>query len=123
SNKLVEVGGFNTSNGGNIQQWEDAGQQTGHWQFFAAAKSTSSELTQKENYIIYPDPAANEIFIKGITSAATVEVFNTQGSLVLVKTDINESQSVNIEDLKQGLYVVLIKMESGEIQHLKFVKE
>lgn len=124
SNKLVEVAGFSTSNGGNVQQWEDAGQLSGHWQFISPAKSAITDLPQEKQVVtLFPNPAENEIFFKGIETGATIDIYNALGSLVYTQTEINESQSVNIESLNQGLYVVLIKTVSGEISRLKFLKD
>jgi hypothetical protein len=56
--------------------------------------------------VIYPNPSADFISLTGLTKAATLEVFNTCGSLVAKYTNITEK--IDISSMKKGIYVVHI---------------
>lgn len=63
---------------------------------------------------LYPNPALNTLFIKGISSTIEFDVYDLSGQRVLKgKT----SGQIDISELQTGLYI----LRSG-LQHLKFMK-
>lgn len=63
---------------------------------------------------LYPNPALNTLFIKGVSSTIEFEVYDLSGQQVLKgKT----SGQIDISELQTGLYI----LRSG-LQHLKFMK-
>ncbi|MBW8360885.1 MAG: T9SS type A sorting domain-containing protein [Kaistella sp.] len=73
--------------------------------------------SEKEDFVMYPIPAKNELFFKGISKAADYEIHFTDGKLVK-KGKYIPSASINISELVPGIYVMSI---NGK--YLKFTKK
>lgn len=71
-----------------------------------------------ESVSLYPNPAKENVFIKGI-EPAEVQVYNALGQLVKTVQGTNE---INISNLKQGVYFVSIITENKERFIRKIVK-
>jgi hypothetical protein len=76
------------------------------------------EETAAEQVSVYPNPAKENVFIKGI-EPAEVQVYNALGQLVKTVQGTNE---INISNLKQGVYFVSIITENKERFIRKIVK-
>lgn len=68
-------------------------------------------------FALYPNPAKNEIFLKGIKKSADFTIFSADGRLVK-KDTYKPGNVINISSLVPGVYVLQI---SGK--NLKFVKK
>lgn len=79
------------------------------------ALSTNS-LT-KDEIVLYPNPAKNEINLKGISKTAAYEIYFTDGKLVK-NGSYNSSESINISKLNSGVYFIKINGKS-----FKFTKK
>jgi hypothetical protein len=86
-------------------------------------KNTSSVnlLSNNNSIFIYPNPASNFICISG-TENAIISIFNIVGKKVLKIEDYSLGQSVSINNLPKGMYIVLIK-RNQETKTLKFLKK
>ncbi|MDR2238393.1 MAG: T9SS type A sorting domain-containing protein [Chryseobacterium sp.] len=71
---------------------------------------------EKENFSLYPNPAKNELFIKGIDRAADFSIHTVEGRLVK-KGTYQPEKTISIADLVPGAYVFTIKEKS-----IKFLK-
>ncbi len=69
-----------------------------------------------ETFSIYPVPAKNEIFFKGISKNENFKIFAADGKLVKIGTYI-VGKSINISDLVAGNYIISINEKN-----LKFIK-
>ena len=69
--------------------------------------------------IIYPNPATDNVSIKGVDEISLVEIFNLQGQLV--KTESN-SNTISIKDLANGVYMMKVTSANGASMH-KVVKK
>jgi len=71
---------------------------------------------------IYPNPVSNILNIHFKNSKETnIEIYNILGKRVLTKT-INQSQSINIENLNTGIYILKIKQGNSSISK-KLIKQ
>ncbi len=69
---------------------------------------------------IYPNPASNTIYIKGISTTGKAEIFNISGKLLLSK-QLTTNQ-IDISPLAKGLYFIKLSTADGSVVR-KFVKE
>lgn len=85
--------------------------------WFAALASQSFDFSEVK---VYPNPAAEHIFISGLFGTSKVEIFTISGSKVFEKT-INEDQMIPI-DFESGMYFVKISNEDKQIVKKIIVK-
>ncbi len=67
--------------------------------------------------VLYPNPATNTLYLKGITQNTSAEIYNMLGQQVLVVA-INPGQPLNISALQTGSYV--LKLDNSN--PIKFIK-
>ena len=65
---------------------------------------------------LYPNPTSDNVYIKGITTATRVEIYNLAGVQVL-STQVQPNQPISLVNLEAGVY--LVKVEG---QTLKVIK-
>ncbi len=83
---------------------------------FTSADGNNSiglEETDPSKIVFYPNPSASKIFISGTQKGASIQVFNSIGSLVL-KTDLADHQKNIIELKTAGMYYFNI-VENGNV--------
>ncbi|NME72212.1 T9SS type A sorting domain-containing protein [Flammeovirga aprica] len=66
--------------------------------------------SDKSIFNVYPNPAQNQLNIEGLGNGK-VEVFSSQGALLHQSEKKTESHSISLENLKNGLYFVSVKMD------------
>ena len=71
------------------------------------------------NILIYPNPVLDKLFIKGVSDATKVSIYNILGKLVVSKTTSN---AIDVGNLQSGMYIVKIVDEQKEIIK-KFIKK
>jgi hypothetical protein len=75
----------------------------------------------KNNFVLYPNPAANVLNIKGdFDDEESVTIYNMLGQTVLRKAVISNDQSIDITSLAQGIYNVYFN--NAKVSY-KFIKE
>ncbi|MCC7513196.1 MAG: T9SS type A sorting domain-containing protein [Bacteroidia bacterium] len=83
-----------------------------------------NELTG-QSLVIYPNPAQNKISISDLPESReyTVEVFSATGIKAYTSTITNSGNNINLDvsNLHQGLYYVLIKEDNGILKKSKLV--
>lgn len=85
--------------------------------WFAALASESFDISEVK---VYPNPAAEHLFISGLLGASKLEIFSVSGAKVFEKT-INEDQMIPI-DFETGMYFVKISNEDKQIVKKIIVK-
>ncbi|MES2863149.1 MAG: endonuclease [Bacteroidota bacterium] len=85
--------------------------------WFATLASESFEVSEVK---VFPNPAAEHIFISGLRGTSKVEIFSVSGSKVFEKT-INEDQMIPI-DFETGMYFVKISNDDKQIVKKIIVK-
>ena len=86
------------------------------------ANVTNTEITEEQkSYSIFPNPAKTELFLSDNFSAnAYYEITSIEGKAL--QTDHLNGNSIYIEKLKPGFYLLKIKTDDGDRVH-RFVKE
>lgn len=80
--------------------------------------STNVETTLGSSSItVYPNPAVDVLFVKGLTSSTTVAVYNLAGLAQSVPiTFLNDGLQLNVSALPQGLYLIQIDNTTYKFQ-------
>ena len=82
----------------------------------------SSSLSSDEDIVttvkIYPNPAQNTLYIKGVSNQFNLQVFTITGQHIL---DNPNSTAIDVSQLKQGMYFIKI-IEGQKSSYLKFLK-
>lgn len=86
-------------------------------EFVAFFHGTGVDENGLGNITLYPNPASDIIYLKGLDKAQEIEIFNALGYQIRKET-IDTDGEIRISDLSSGLY--LIKFEN---RSLKFFKE
>jgi endonuclease I len=85
--------------------------------WFAALSSQSFDVSEVK---VYPNPAAEHIFISGLLGSSKVEIFSVSGAKVFEKI-LNEDQMIPI-DFESGMYFVKISNDDKQIVKKIIVK-
>lgn len=129
--KMLNNGSFD--NGGYIHQRADGSflvggnsdmQSTNVWILALAADPVAiSPSNVAENFVVYPNPSADNLTIK-CEHTTKVEVLNDLGQIVLTE-DFNNviNPSINVEKLPTGNYQILIHSKEGKSQVVKWLKK
>ncbi len=71
---------------------------------------------------VYPNPATNYVVCSGVPSGSEVSIISMSG-VEMIRTQIyGTSETVNVANLANGLYIVRIYSEEGIIYTGKLVK-
>lgn len=83
------------------------------------------DIRMDENIEIYPNPAKNRIYITLQNSGFPVllEIVNMQGQVLSASKLISNSDSVNIENLKPGIYIYKLSKNGERIKSGKLIVE
>ncbi len=77
----------------------------------------SVSSVDKEEFALYPNPAKNELYLKGVTKATEFSIHALDGKLVR-KATYQPGKTIGISELVPGAYVFTIKE-----QNIKFIKQ
>jgi len=70
---------------------------------------------------LYPNPAVNDLYISGKSTLSKVEIYNVVGSRV--REYRNVLQSINVSELKSGVYMIRLTDSHGQSFTSKFMKK
>jgi hypothetical protein len=83
--------------------------------------ATNEVKDAKNNIKVYPNPFSDVITISDIKNVKNVFVSDISGRLV--KTIANPSSSLQLGELKQGMYLLTLEMKDGSKQTIKTIKK
>ncbi len=94
------------------------------------APTTTANITEQVNINeisiddieIYPNPFSENIFIENTENIASIKISNILGQIVLEK-EINEINSINTSQLKNGLFLIEITHNNGNSKVFKLIKQ
>lgn len=92
-------------------------------QYFYTNMTSVSELEDPLTFHLFPNPASETLTIEFYNSPSELEsisIFNSIGEKVITTSDINQSTSIDISQLPQGLY--LLKTSENK-QGCSFIKQ
>lgn len=74
----------------------------------------------EQNLTVYPNPTSDKINFEAISGTAIV--LDVSGKRVM-NLELNNTQSINIQHLKQGTYFLQIKNKNNRVLYSKFIKK
>ncbi|MCU0360056.1 MAG: right-handed parallel beta-helix repeat-containing protein [Bacteroidia bacterium] len=74
--------------------------------------NVSIKEEQEDMLLVYPNPATNQLNVKGAKANSGVRIYNTSGVLVLSQ-NLEDQQSIDVSSLPKGLYLLVLEMEGG----------
>ncbi|WES97846.1 fibronectin type III domain-containing protein [Chryseobacterium arthrosphaerae] len=83
--------------------------------------STSEVAAAKNEIKAYPNPFSDVLNISDVSKVKSVSIVDVAGRLV--KTIENPSAVLQLRDLKEGMYLVVLNMNDGTKQTLKAIKK
>uniref|UniRef100_UPI0023F9B448 T9SS type A sorting domain-containing protein n=1 Tax=Chryseobacterium sp. TaxID=1871047 RepID=UPI0023F9B448 len=82
----------------------------------------TNEVIQKKREInVSPNPFTDQLTISDISDVQSISIFDPSGKLI--KTIEKPSSVIYLNDLKDGLYLLSLKMNSGIIKTIKIIKK
>jgi len=102
-----------------IAQADDATANTSEYLGYHICNAVNiSEIDNK--ILVYPNPVENILYFETADEIKYVEIVSISGSVVISEEISNNS--INVENLNNGLYIIKFTNHSGENFFLKFVK-
>jgi len=98
-----------------VDLWHPYMQFSNFWHFLRAGL----EQFRSFDFVVYPNPVSNKLYIKGI-EVANYEIISTNGSIV--KHGRFDNNTIDVNSLKPGFYVLKLTDRTGKLFTKKFVK-
>ncbi|MBI1837313.1 MAG: T9SS type A sorting domain-containing protein [Flavobacteriia bacterium] len=78
---------------------------------------------QNSNINTFPNPVKQELTIETEMDIDAIEIQNLEGKVVATFNQMNQLKTINVQNLITGIYLCKIKMITGQIEVIRFVKE
>lgn len=85
----------------------------------------ANPIVSVNTFMVYPNPSSGSVifrFSEDMSETGNVSIYATNGQLVFSKLAIRNSDPINLAELSQGLYTVVINTEYGK-RAVRFVKQ
>lgn len=66
----------------------------------------STTVTNNDNFVLYPNPVKDVLYISGAIGYAKIEIFNISGMLVKVTETYGQNHEIDVSTLVQGIYTL-----------------
>lgn len=76
--------------------------------------TSADELSENEQYVIYPNPARSVVSVSGIRQTVHLDVFSIEGKLVNSKDLSVDNNQIDLAGLISGTYLFRLTEESGD---------
>jgi gas vesicle protein len=100
-----------------------AGEKTYYWDdmYFGVYTDVNELNASVNNASVYPNPAENNLYIRSNTTVTQVAIYNVLGARL--KEVGNPSNSINVSDLKSGVYIIKMTDSNGKTVTSVFLKK
>jgi len=84
--------------------------------------TSTEELNQSEEFIVFPNPSSGMFSIKNSTEITGImSIYNALGEKVESQIFVNDSYAVDLSDKPNGIYLIKIETRSGKIKESKVI--
>ncbi|WP_346984643.1 T9SS type A sorting domain-containing protein [Chryseobacterium sp. POE27] len=108
-------------NVGHYDGWDDMPEGAFTIDITKGTLGTSDVKSEKKNIKVYPNPFTDVVNISDAANVKSVSVSDVSGRLL--KVIDNPGSSVNLGELKQGMYFLTLTMKDGSKQTVKTIKK
>jgi hypothetical protein len=88
----------------------------------AYSKVMMVKTTAAVSVSVYPNPVANSITISGLSGKSSLKIINTAGVTLKQINTAASTLSLDVNDLKAGMYMIQAVDASGRVKTVSFVK-
>ncbi|MCC7298870.1 MAG: PQQ-dependent sugar dehydrogenase [Bacteroidia bacterium] len=75
-----------------------------------------------KNVLVYPNPVEDELYVDATDSIENINIFDLNGNQINTNY-VPNSHSIDVSNAANGFYVAQVKMQSGELFRVKFIKK
>jgi hypothetical protein len=86
-----------------------------------ASKKGSERANDKIE--ISPNPVMSSVTLKNVGSVRRVNIYNVLGMLLKSQKTLSDQLTIDVKDLKAGVYIIRIYKSDNSINQFRFVKE
>ncbi len=79
------------------------------------------EISKDATFSVYPNPANNILHINQVSNDAVIEILDLTGRVVMVKSNIEQQESIDISTMSPGVYFARIT-QKNQSSVIKFIK-
>ena len=97
--------------------------QTYYWDNLVQGEPLDVTQNDLVDIAMYPNPATSVVTLEASQEIATIQIMNLLGQTVSIIEVNNTSSTVNVSQLRTGVYIANVLFSNGSIQTMKFIKE
>ena len=101
----------------------DPADQTYYWDNLVQGEPLDVTQNDLVDIAMYPNPATSVVTLEASQEIATIQIMNLLGQTVSIIEVNNTSSTVNVSQLRTGVYIANVLFSNGSIQTMKFIKE
>ena len=75
--------------------------------------TTSTNGLMSENFKVYPNPANQQITLVSSEEIINLKIISLAGKIVIEENNLEQNPTVNLQELKAGVYLVNVKTKLG----------
>lgn len=83
----------------------------------------SAKAFEAANVSMYPNPTTGFVTLKGVNAGSSVKVVNVLGATVLDFVTLSDNETINIENQKAGIYMVVVSSDNKLVGNFKLIKK
>ncbi|HYX05613.1 MAG TPA: T9SS type A sorting domain-containing protein, partial [Bacteroidales bacterium] len=85
--------------------------------------SSSARDAEVSNFVLYPNPTTGLLNISGLYPGNRILLYNTHGQLISITEAQNYNETISVENVPVGLYLIIISDENRILGRFKAVKK
>ena len=97
--------------------------QTYYWDNLVQGEPLNVTQNDLVDIAMYPNPATSFVTLEASQEIATIQIMNLLGQTVSIIEVNNTSSTVNVSQLRTGVYIANVLFSNGSVQTIKFIKE
>ena len=97
--------------------------QTYYWDNLVQGEPLDVTQNDLVDIAMYPNPATSVVTLEASQEIATIQIMNLLGQTVSIIEVNNTSSTVNVSQLRTGVYIANVLFSNGSVQTMKFIKK